>query len=106
VRPPDKPLAPLTIFLRRLCRGTAISFEGSKEVPKTRRNAGGATGKPTSSTLAHLTHAADNSIGSTIDGSSFSGLLTRVEIGHIRIGLLGYGRSKSRGSGSPLIQRT
>ena len=27
-----------------------------------------------------------NSIGSKIDGSSFSGLLTRVEIGHIRIG--------------------
>jgi hypothetical protein len=26
-----------------------------------------------------------NSIGSTIEGSSFSGLLTRVEIGHIRI---------------------
>jgi hypothetical protein len=25
------------------------------------------------------------SIGSIIDGSSFSGLLTRVEIGHIRI---------------------
>ena len=25
-------------------------------------------------------------IGSTIDGSSFSGLLTRVEIGHMRIG--------------------
>lgn len=26
------------------------------------------------------------SIGSTIDGSSFSGLLTRIEIGHIRMG--------------------
>jgi hypothetical protein len=25
-------------------------------------------------------------IGSTMEGSSFSGLLTRVEIGHIRIG--------------------
>ena len=32
-------------------------------------------------------YAADNLIGSTIDGSSFSGLFTRVEIGHIRIGL-------------------
>jgi hypothetical protein len=30
-------------------------------------------------------------IGSTIDGSSFSGLLTRVEIGHIRIGPAGAG---------------
>jgi hypothetical protein len=27
-----------------------------------------------------------NAIGSTIEGSSFSGLLTRVEIGHIRMG--------------------
>jgi hypothetical protein len=27
-----------------------------------------------------------NAIGSTIEGSSFPGLLTRVEIGHIRIG--------------------
>jgi hypothetical protein len=41
-----------------------------------------------------------NSIGSRIDGSSFSGLLTRVEIGHIRIGSEGYGRIKSLGSGS------
>jgi hypothetical protein len=40
-------------------------------------------------------HAADNSIGSTIDGSSFSGLLTRVEIGHIRMGSAGNGRIKS-----------
>jgi hypothetical protein len=39
------------------------------------------------------------SIGSTIDGSSFSGLLTRVEIGHIRIRAGGKGRIKSRGSG-------
>jgi hypothetical protein len=33
-------------------------------------------------------HAADvlNSMGSTIDGSSFSGLFTLVEIGHMRIG--------------------
>ena len=38
-----------------------------------------------------------NSIGSTIDGSSFSGLLTRVEIGHIRIRLAGNGRISSRG---------
>ena len=40
-------------------------------------------------------YAADNSIGSTIEGSSFSGLLTRVEIGHIRIGSAGSGRIKS-----------
>jgi hypothetical protein len=39
-------------------------------------------------------------IGSTIAGSSFSGLLTRVEIGHIRIGSAGYGCIRSRGSGS------
>jgi hypothetical protein len=44
-------------------------------------------------------HAADNSIGSTIDGSSFSGLLTRFEIGHIRIGSAGNRRIRSRGSG-------
>jgi hypothetical protein len=41
-----------------------------------------------------------DSIGSTIDGSSFSGLLTRVEIGHIRMGSAGNGRIKSEGSGS------
>src|SRR5215467_8333583 len=44
-------------------------------------------------------------IGSTIEGSSFSGLLTRVEIGHIRIKSAGYGRMRSRGSGSSLSQR-
>src|SRR5438105_11995477 len=38
--------------------------------------------------------------GRLIDGSSFSGLLTRVEIGHIRIRSAGNGRIKSRGSGS------
>jgi hypothetical protein len=43
-----------------------------------------------------------NSIGPTIVGSSFSGLLTRVEIGHIRSGSAGKGRIKSRGSGSSL----
>ena len=32
-----------------------------------------------------------------IDGSSFSGLFTPVEIGHIVMGSVGYGRSKSRG---------
>ena len=37
-----------------------------------------------------------NSIGSTIEGSSFSGLLTRAEIGHIRIGSAGNGRIRSR----------
>jgi hypothetical protein len=45
-----------------------------------------------------------NAIGSTIEGSSFSGLLTRVEIGHIRIGSAGNGRIRSRGSGSSLSQ--
>jgi hypothetical protein len=46
-----------------------------------------------------LRYAADNLIGSTIDGSSFSGLFTRVEIGHIRIGSAGNGTINSRGSG-------
>ncbi len=44
--------------------------------------------------------------GSTIDGSSFSGLLTRVEIGHMRIGPAGNGRINSRGSASSLNHRT
>jgi hypothetical protein len=39
-----------------------------------------------------------NVIGSMIEGSSFSGMFTRVEIGHIRIGSDGKGRIKSRGS--------
>jgi len=46
-----------------------------------------------------------NSMGSTIEGSSFSGLLTRVEIGHIRILPAGKGRINSCGSGSSLSQR-
>jgi len=46
-----------------------------------------------------------NAIGSTTDGASFSGLLTLVEIGHIRIGAAGIGRIKSRGFGSSLSQR-
>ena len=37
---------------------------------------------------------------------SFSGLLTRVEIGHIRIGLAGNGCIRSTGSGSSLSQRS
>jgi hypothetical protein len=41
-----------------------------------------------------------NSTGSTIDGSSFSGLLTHVDIGHIRISSAGKGRIRSAGSGS------
>jgi hypothetical protein len=44
-------------------------------------------------------YAADNAIGSRIEGSSFSGLLTRVEIGHIRIGSAGNTRSRSAGIG-------
>ena len=42
----------------------------------------------------------------TMEGSSFSGLLTRVEIGHIRIGSAGYGCNKSSGPGSSLSQRS
>jgi hypothetical protein len=39
-----------------------------------------------------------NSIGSAIEGSSFSGLLTRVEIGHIRIGSAGTRASVPNGN--------
>jgi hypothetical protein len=42
-------------------------------------------------TPLNLTRFTANSVGSTIDGSSFSGLLTRIEIGHIRIGSDGNG---------------
>ena len=38
-------------------------------------------------------------IGPTIDGSSFPGSLTLVEIGHIRIGSAGNGRIRSCGVG-------
>jgi hypothetical protein len=43
--------------------------------------------KPQSLCCVQTSYAASvaSSIGSTIEGSSFSGLLTRVEIGHIRI---------------------
>ena len=56
---------------------------------------------------AHFNYAAEVAIaiGSTIEGSSFSGLLTRVEIGHIRIGSAGNGLIRSPGSGSSLSQR-
>jgi hypothetical protein len=47
--------------------------------------------------VSYYAVAALSSIGSTIEGSSFSGLLTLVEIGHIRIGSAGNGRIKSRG---------
>ena len=56
-------------------------------------------------TVRLATHAADSSIGSTIDGSSFSGLLTRMEIGHVRIGSAGNGLIRSPGSGSSLSHR-
>jgi hypothetical protein len=49
--------------------------------------------------------AAECSIGRRIDGSSFSGLLTRVEIGHVRIGAAGNGRITSLGSASSPSQR-
>jgi hypothetical protein len=43
--------------------------------------------KPQSLCCVQTSYAASvaSSIGSTIEGSSFSGLLTRAEIGHIRI---------------------
>jgi hypothetical protein len=40
-----------------------------------------------------------------IEGSSFSGLLTRVDIGHMRIGSEANGRIKSRTSASSPSQR-
>jgi hypothetical protein len=48
---------------------------------------------------------AANAIGSTIVGSSFSGSLTLVEMGHIRIGSAGNGLIRSPGSGSSLSHR-
>jgi hypothetical protein len=47
-------------------------------------------------------YAADNAIGSRIEGSS---LLTHVAIGHIRVGAARNRRSRSLGSGSPLRRR-
>ncbi len=44
-------------------------------------------------------------IGSRMAGSSFSGLLTRIEIGHIRIRGAGKARIRSFGSGSSPNQR-
>ena len=49
---------------------------------------------------AHLGELADDIIGSIIDGSSLSGLLTRVEIGHIRIGSAGNVASSHAWTGS------
>jgi hypothetical protein len=62
---------------------------------------------PAPSAVPNRFYAAEfaDSIGSTIEGSSFSGLLTRVEIGHIRIGSAGNGLIRSPGSGSSLSQR-
>jgi hypothetical protein len=47
-----------------------------------------ASRRPGSEGIA-LPNSLTKSIGSTIDGPSFSGLLTRVEIGHIRMGETG-----------------
>lgn len=56
--------------------------------------------------LAACYAEAASSIGSMMNGSSFSGLLTRGEIGHIRIGSAANGRIRSLGSGSSPSQRT
>ena len=60
-----------------------------------------------SSPMQRRTYAASlaNSTGSMIEGSSFSGLFTRLDIGHIRIRPAGNGRIRSRGSGSSLNHR-
>jgi hypothetical protein len=51
-------------------------------------------------------HTSDNSVvRSKSDGSSFSGLFTRVEIGHMVIGSEGQVMRRSRGSGSALSQQ-
>jgi len=54
-----------------------------------------------------LSHAAEvaNWIGSTIEGSSCSDLLTRIVNGHIRMGSAGKGRINLRGVGSSLSQQ-
>ena len=43
--------------------------------------------------------------GSSTDGSSLSGLFTRVEMGHIIIGSAGKGTNRSRGSGSTVVNQ-
>jgi hypothetical protein len=61
-----------------------------------------AAAAPNDSLRCGTRHAASvaSSLGSTIDGSSFSGLLTRVDIGHMRIRSAGNGLVGSPGSGS------
>jgi len=56
-------------------------------------------------TLQRQAAELETRIGSSIEESSFSGLFTRVEMGHIRIGSAGNGRSRSCGSGWSLSQR-
>src|SRR5262249_21503531 len=55
-------------------------------------------GAATCSLSARYAAPLANVIGSITEGSSFSGLLTRVEIGQIRIKSAGNGRIRSRGS--------
>ena len=58
----------------------------------------GMSAKGASSDVPLYAAVVANSTRSKIEGSSFSGLFTRVEIGHIRIGSAGYGRiSKQSG---------
>jgi hypothetical protein len=45
--------------------------------------------------VATVRYGDSNAIGSTIEGSAFSGLFTRVEIGHIGIRSAGKGRISS-----------
>ena len=73
----------------------------SLRVPRTTKHSLRATNVGKCSYVAE----AANAIGSTMEGSSFSGLLTLVEIGHIRIGLAGNGLIRSPGSGSSLSHR-
>jgi hypothetical protein len=57
----------------------------------------GMSAKQATSDVARYAAVVVNSICSKIEGSSFSDLFTRVEIGHIRIGSDGKGVIRSRG---------
>jgi hypothetical protein len=103
--PPGVPFSVLLFFVR-----FGSSFPGGE-----RHRFSPVAGRPRfavrasrQSRSAQFNYAAEvaNAIGSTIKGSSFSGLLTLALIGHIRMGSAGNGRIKSRGSGSSLSQRT
>jgi hypothetical protein len=86
---PSKPLN--SLLIARLCNGSSDAVRC--------RNAQGPHGaEPNGNAGPAYAAFVAASIGSIIEGSSFSGLLTRVEIGHIRTKSAGNSRIKSRGS--------